>query len=126
MKRKLIVTMIVFLSYISSLTGCTINGANDAINSAVSLTSEKADAYRVSCDLVRDQLDAPSKAIFPTYSSSYISEKNSDDDSYDTMYMVKAYVEAENIFGGTVKVNWETCVYPTNDGDFYVILDYIE
>jgi hypothetical protein len=118
--------MAVFSMAAASMTGCAVNGVNDAYNGAMSFASEKADAYRVACDTVREQLDAPSKAVFPTYSSSYVKQKSSDNASYDEMYVVEAYVEAENMFGGTVKVNWGARVYPTKDDQFYIVLDYLE
>ena len=104
---------------VSLLGGCQVNNVNDAVNNVMSLTNEKADAYRVACDLVRDQLNAPSSAVFPSYQSSFVSGSDGD-------YTVSAYVEGENLVGGTSKVNWTATVKAISDNKFHVEITSIE
>ena len=56
--------------------------------------------YNYATELVRDQLDAPSTAIFPTYSSSYVEEVDVSNSDYDAGYVIRANVECENMLGG--------------------------
>jgi hypothetical protein len=125
-KKRMVISLICIIAVVS-LSGCTANNMNDAYNNAAAYTDTKADAYRVACDAVREKLEAPSKAVFPTYSSSYVSQSSSDDSSYDTMYTVSTYVEAANTLGGTSKLYWSAVAY-TSEGDnqFHVRIESIE
>lgn len=81
-------------------TGCNNSDVNNAINEVASYTDEKADVYNYATELVKDQLDAPSTAIFPTYSSSYVEEVDVSDSDCDAGYVIRANVECENMLGG--------------------------
>lgn len=119
-KRKWIIIMVCVVA-IFSLTACS---PSDVFNNTVAFVNEKADAYRAACDTLREQLRAPSEAVFPTYKSSFVSELRSDDLSYDTMYSISAYVDAENSAGATERKNWSARVYSKKDEkQFYVVLD---
>lgn len=60
----------------------------------------KLKAFTYSKELVKDQLKSPSSADFPFYDKSFVKE-------YNGKYTVKAYVDAENSFGATVRVDYE-------------------
>ena len=81
-------------------TGCNNPDVNNAINEVASYTDEKADVYNYATELVKDQLAAPSTAIFPTYSSSYVEEVDVSDSDCDAGYVIRANVECENMLGG--------------------------
>lgn len=114
------------------MTGCAIdaneiNNVRDVGNAINAMTDVKADAYRVSCNAVRAQMNAPSSAKFPSYSSGFVTEESSDIPEYDTMYIVDAYVEGENQMGGTSKWEFGCRVYAKEGSNEYKIhIDYIE
>ena len=55
-------------------TGCSNPDVNNAINGAASYTSTQGEVYNFATKLVKEQLDAPSTAIFPTFESSYVTK----------------------------------------------------
>ena len=106
MKKVFIILTLVLIT----TTGCAIdandiNNVRDVGNTINAMTDIKADAYRVSCNAVRSQMNAPSSAKFPSYSSNFVTEESSDMSTYDTMYIVESYVEGENIMGELVNGN---------------------
>ena len=128
MKKLFIIVALVVMA----TTGCAIdandiNNVRDVGNTISALTDIKADVYRVSCNTVRSQLNAPSSAKFPSYSSGFVTEESSDISTYDTMYIVKSYVEAENKVGGTGRCEFGCRVYANKDSNSYdVYIDYLE
>ena len=124
LKGKSVIVSLVCLFTVFFLSACTVNSPSDVFNNAVSFLDQKADAYRAACDTLREQLDAPSKAVFPTYDSSFVEKRTSDREGYDTMYRIKAYVDAGNAFGGTMRSDWSATVYSDESTKkFYVVID---
>ena len=124
LKGKSVMVSLVCLFTVFFLSACTVNSPSDVFNNAASFLDQKADAYRAACDTLREQLDAPSKAVFPTYDSSFVEKRTSDREGYDTMYRIKAYVDAGNAFGGTMRSDWSATVYSDESTKkFYVVID---
>ena len=108
------------------ITGCDEGDVNQVINNAAAYTGEKADAYRAATELVKEQLDAPSTAIFPAYKSSFVAEGDASGTGYDKMYIVTAYVEAGNAFGGMWKNDFVVNVYLDEENSkWYSVIEYI-
>ncbi len=120
-KRNVVIVLLFSFFAVFSLTACEIHNVNDVINNAASALDEKADAYRVACDKVREQLLAPSEAKFPSYDSSYVTECASDDTAYDTMYKINAYVDAQNNFGGFGRYDWSARVYHSKSNRMFSV-----
>ena len=59
--------------------------------------------------LVKEQLDAPSTAIFPTFESSYVTKMDGDGE-FDECYKVQSSVECENALGGRGTMNFTVLV----------------
>lgn len=124
LKGKSVIVSLVCLFTVFFLSACTVNSPSDVFNNAASFLDQKADAYRAACDTLREQLDVPSKAVFPTYDSSFVEKRASDREGYDTMYRIKAYVDAENVFGAMPRSDWSATVYSDESREkFYVVID---
>lgn len=111
MKKTKYITSVILCLLLSAfvLSGCQVNNVNDAVNSGLSFVNRKADVYRAACELVRSKLNAPSTAVFPQYESSFVTDNGNNE------YVVSAYAEAENIVGGTSKLEWKALVtYDSN------------
>ena len=88
--------------------GCNIEqGVNDAIDGANGITNEgsrtKIDVYNDAKDIIRQNLQSPSSAVFPTYDSDGVNvvAKYDSPDTY-----VTGYVDADNAFGANVRINY--------------------
>ena len=82
---------------------------NNAINGAASYTSTQGEVYNFATKLVKEQLDAPSTAIFPTFESSYVTKMDGDGE-FDECYKVQSSVECENALGGRGTMNFTVLV----------------
>lgn len=82
-------------------TGCSAGKAvvNDVFNDVASHNSREADLYDFATELVEQQLDVPSTAIFPTFQFSYVEKVDIDDPVYDECYQVKSTVDCEDVYG---------------------------
>lgn len=67
--------------------------------------SEYKAVYDCFKEIVKDQLDCPSTADFQVFSTSLITSKQEVNGYY--VYNVKAYVDADNSFGSTVRSTWD-------------------
>ena len=88
--------------------GCNIEqGVNDAIDGANGITNEgsrtKIDVYNDAKDIIRQNLQSPSSAVFPTYDSDGVNvvAKYDSPDTY-----VTGYVDTDNAFGANVRINY--------------------
>ena len=81
-------------------TGCSNPDVNNAINGAASYTSTQGEVYNFATKLVKEQLDAPSTAIFPTFESSYVTKMDGDGE----------FDECENALGGRGTMNFTVLV----------------
>ena len=90
-------------------TGCSNPDVNNAINGAASYTSTQGEVYNFATKLVKEQLDAPSTAIFPTFESSYVTKMDGDGE-FDECYKVQSSVECENALGGRGTMNFTVLV----------------
>ena len=82
---------------------------NNAINGAASYTSTQGEVYNFATKLVKEQLDAPFTAIFPTFESSYVTKMDGDGE-FDECYKVQSSVECENALGGRGTMNFTVLV----------------
>lgn len=112
MKRKIMsmgVALSICMCALLGTAGCSNPDVNNAINGAASYTSTKGDVYNYATDLVKQQLEAPSTAIFPTFNSSYVEEVEGDAE-FDECYEAKSSVECENALGGRGTLNFTVLV----------------
>lgn len=117
MKKNLLVLGMTLVALAFGLfgTGCSNPDANNAINEIASYTNEKADVYNFATSLVKKELDAPSTALFPTFSNSYVEEESAGDSEFDAVYVVNSSVECENMVGGRITLEYTVNVGVKHD-----------
>lgn len=71
------------------------------LNSCASVQHTDSEAWVKCKEFVVARLNAPSTADFPFPSSQYLTTLG------EGKYRVRAYVDAENAFGGTVRMNYD-------------------
>ncbi len=121
MKRKITAMAVLSIGMCALfMTGCKSAVVNDAYNEVVSHSSREGDVYNFATELVEQQLDVPSTAIFPTFNSSYVEKMDVDDPEYDECYEVKSTVECENVLGGRGTMNFTVRIgVKTSEGKMY-------
>lgn len=110
-KGRGVIAVIMLAGMMTFLGGCNNGDVNDAVNHVAAYGSRKADAYRVATQLIKEQLDAPSTAVFPTYQEDFVTEGDASDTEYDEMYVVTSSVETENLVGGRTTIEYTVNVY---------------
>lgn len=113
------------------LTGCADNPKqvlNDTIDAAHGLKDivdgnrDYLEVYTCAKEAIKQQLDSPATAVFPTYSSGMITNGSSAM-STGIKYYVKSYVDAENIIGAKIRLNYELVLYWEDGNWVYELID---
>ena len=74
----------------------------------------RINAYVMSQDFIEDYLVSPSTADFPSYSAINVIQTGN-------RYKVEAYVDSQNLLGGTVRTNYYMILERSEDGGWYKI-----
>lgn len=85
----------------------------------VSRVELQKDAYFECKVAVLDYLNSPGSADFPMFDPSYVT-------GYDPQFKVRAFVDADNSFGASIRTPWECAASNTTAGwriDYVTILD---
>lgn len=73
-----------------------VEKGKDLTASLLSSGSLEVDIYSYAKQVITEQLECPSTAVFPMYEDSFVQIKNG-------MYIVSAYVDAQNLAGAMVR-----------------------
>lgn len=125
MRKKLIHVTAVLLLAGMICTGCnvdqTINDAMDGVGNAMSSgeESKKRDVYDDAKQAVKELIDTPSSAVFPTYGSSGISVSSG---GQSNSYIVTGYFDSDNLMGASVRHQYSLeLIYSGSDIQYRVL-----
>lgn len=125
MRKKLIYVTAALLLTGILCTGCnvdqTINDAMDGVGSAVSSgeDSKKRTVYEDAKSAIKETIDTPSSAVFPTYGSSGISISSG---SQSNSYTVTGYFDSDNLMGASVRHQYSVELIYSGNGVQYRVL----
>lgn len=123
--KKIICVELLLTCLMACFTGCSTEQvaekADGYINQAKEAGSDDNYAeynkvYDCFKDVVKSNIDSPSTADFQVFSTSLVSELGTED-GYD-IYNVRAYVDAENSMGGTVRTTCDVDIAIDENGHY--------
>lgn len=114
--KILVAVLAAILTYYAVVMVLARGGSNERTVSRVEL---QKDAYFECKVAVLDLLKSPGSANFPMFDPSYVT-------GYDPQFKVRAYVDADNSFGASIRTPWECAASNTTAGwriDYVTVLD---
>ena len=113
--------MAVVMVFFTGCDGNTQEFVNNVIDTTKSVTDKdnNLDIYMYAKEAIKQQLDCPSTAVFPSYTKAVINRRM---DTEDPEYYVKSYVDADNLAGAKVRLYFEVIIYNTNSGYEYDLI----
>lgn len=106
-KRNVVVGAVVVVVMLACLWTCVGGNGGERADEG-----DAVGAYVICKDFVRDRLRAPGTARFPSVTRAEVGELAGD------RWRVRAWVDAENAFGGEVRAEWECVVAYVGDDEW--------